>query len=120
MSPGEALDAVIIDADAREHVNVRGAPAHVEETAREPRASDLKATDEGWPYAPPPRLPRFQRQDITDALLFVVLFAVAGAVLGLYAVALIAVIEEEWLRGAVATAIAAALTAALATVWLKA
>jgi hypothetical protein len=67
MSPGEALDAVIVDVDARERVNVSGAPAHVEHAGLWPEPDDLKATDEAWPFAPPPRPPRFDRQDFADA-----------------------------------------------------
>jgi hypothetical protein len=59
MSPGAALDAAVVQVDAMEKVNVRGAPARVEEIARSPEADDLKATDEGWPFAPPPDPPRF-------------------------------------------------------------
>jgi hypothetical protein len=120
MSPGDALDAVIIEADAREHVNVRGAAAHVEELGVEPRADDLKATDEGWPFAPAPAPPRFQRQDIADVLLFVLLFALVGAVLGLYALALVSLVQAEWLRGALAAAVATGIGSVLAIAWLKA
>jgi hypothetical protein len=56
MSPGEAVDAVLVNdaalvnVDAREKSNVRVAPARVEEIGREPEAEDVKATNAGWRF----------------------------------------------------------------------
>jgi hypothetical protein len=120
MSPGEALDAVIVDVDARERVNVSGAPAHVEHAGLSPEPRDLKATDEAWPFAPAPRPPRFDRQDFADALFFIALIAVAGAAVGLYTYALLSIFEGEWLRAVLAAGIATLPAAGLAIRWLKA
>jgi hypothetical protein len=120
MSPGEALDGAVIYVDSSERINVRGAPAHVEEIARTPDPDDLKATDEGWPFQAPPRPPRFDRQDIADAAIFVAILAVAGAIVGLYAFALLAALDAEWLRAAVAAIIATIPAAGLAALWLRA
>ncbi|HZM18370.1 MAG TPA: hypothetical protein VFB87_03055 [Gaiellaceae bacterium] len=120
MSPGDALDAVIVDVDARERINVSGAPAHVEHAGLSPEPRDLKATDEARPFAPPPRPPRFDRQDFADALLFIALVAVAGAAVGLYAYALLSIFDGEWLRAVLAAGIATLPAAGLAIRWLKA
>jgi hypothetical protein len=120
MSPGEALDTAMIYVDATEKVNVRGSPAHVEEIAREPDPDDLKSTDEGWPFAPPPRPPRFDRQDIADSLIFIAIMGIAGAVLCAYAFALFSLLEGEWIRGLVAAVVATVPGAGVAALWLKA
>jgi hypothetical protein len=120
MSPGEAIDAVIAYLDSTERVNVRGAPAHVEEIGRRPKPDDLKATDEGWPFRPPPRLRRFGRQDIADSLIFISVFAVAGAVLGSYAFAAFSLLDGEWLRAVIAAGIATVPATGLAALWLTA
>jgi hypothetical protein len=119
MSPGEALDAAVVYVDASKHINVRGAAAHVEETARTPDPDDLKATDEGWPFEPAPRPPRFDRQAIADSLIFVAVLGIAGAVLGAYAFAVFSLLEGEWIRGLVAAAVATVPGGGHAALWLK-
>jgi hypothetical protein len=120
MSPGEALDEAIISVDAREKINVSAAPASVETIGLEPDPDDLQATNEGWPFAPPPRLPRYDRQDVADSLIFIAILAVVGGVLGAYAYALFALLGSEWVRGVIVAAIATLPAAGLAAAWLKA
>jgi hypothetical protein len=96
MSPGDALDTVLVYIDAQELINVRGAPAHVEEIGEEADAHDLKATDQGWPFEPPQQPSRFDRQDITDSLIFVGILAMRGAVIGAYALALFSLLRGDW------------------------
>ena len=119
MSPGAALDAAIISVDAREKVNVRGATAHVDEIARDPDPEDLKATDAGWPFAPPPRVPRFDRDDLVSAVIFVALIARGGIAVALFAFAVLAGLDAEWLRAAIAAGIATLISAALAALLLS-
>jgi hypothetical protein len=119
-SPGEALDAAVVYVDSQEHINVRAAPAHVEEIARTPDREDLKATDEGWAFEAPPRPPRFDRQDIEDSLIFIAILGTAGAVIGLYAFALFSILSGEWLRAVIAAGVATIPAAGLAALWLKA
>jgi hypothetical protein len=92
----------------------------VEEIGRRPEADDLKATDEGWPFEPAPHPARIDRQDVADSLIFIVVLATAGAVIGGYAFALFALLEGEWLRAAVVAAIATMPAVGLAALWLKA
>jgi hypothetical protein len=120
MSPGDALDTAVMSVDAREKINVRGVPAHIEEIGREPDPDDLKATDEGWPFDPAPRPQRFDRQDIADASIFIAVLALAGAVVGLYGFALLSLLEGELLRAAIAAGIATIPAAGLAARWLSA
>jgi hypothetical protein len=65
MSPGEALDTVLVYIDAQEKINVCDAPAHVEEIGKEADAHDLKATDQGWPFERPQQPSRFDRPTLT-------------------------------------------------------
>lgn len=120
MSPGVALDEAIISVDAQEKINVSAAPASVEAIGTEPDPDDLEATTIGWPFAPPPRLPLFDRQDAADGLIFTAILAVGGGVLGAYAYALFALLDGEWARGLIVAAIATVSAAGLAAVWLKA
>jgi hypothetical protein len=119
MSPGEAIDAAIVYVDATEKMNVGAAPAQVEEIARLPEPDDIKATDEGWPFAPPPRRPLFDRQDAADAVIFVALLGLVGAVIGLFAFALFSVLNGDWVPAAIPASIASLAGAALAALWLK-
>jgi hypothetical protein len=120
MSPGEALDAVLVNVDARKKINVRGSPARVEEIGREPEAEDVKATDAGWRFGPPERLPRFDRQDVADSVIFIALLGIAGAVIGAYAFAVFSLLHGNWVRAAVAGVIATVPAAGLALAWLRA
>jgi hypothetical protein len=119
MSPGEALDTVLVYIDAQEKINVRDAPAHVEEIGMEADARDLKATDQGWPFEPPKQLSRFDRQDITDSLIFVGILAMRGAVIGAYALALFSLLRGDWELAVLVAAIATVCATALALAWLK-
>jgi hypothetical protein len=116
MSPGDALDTAVIHVDSSEKINVRGSPAHVEEIGRTPDPADVKATDAGWPFEPPPRPPRFDRQDVADSLIFIAVLGIAGAVVGTYAFALFSLLGGDWLRGVVAAGVATVPAAGLA--WL--
>ena len=120
MSPGDALDAALIQVDANEKINVRGAPAHVEEIGREPVSDDIKATEQGWPFEPPKRPSRFDWQDVADALIFVAILGIAGAVLGAYAFALFSVLDGDWIRAAIVASIATIPATGLALLWLNA
>jgi hypothetical protein len=102
MSPGDALDAALIYVDASEKINVRAAPAHVEEIGLKPDPDDIKSTDQGWPFEPPPRAPRLDRQDVADALIFIAILAIAGGVIGSYAFALFSLLDGDWVRAAIA------------------
>lgn len=119
MSPGEAIDAAIVYVDATEKINVGAAPAQVEEIARLPEPDDIKATDVGWPFAPPPRRPLFDRQDAADAVIFVALLAIVGAVIGLFAFAMFFALNGDWVPAAITASIASLGGAALAGLWLK-
>jgi hypothetical protein len=120
MSPGDALDAALVYVDSVEKISVRAAPAHVEEMPGVPEPDDLKATDEGWPFAPPPSRPRLDRQDVADAAIFVSILGIAGAVIGLYAFALFSVLDGDWVRAVIAAGIASVPATGLALFWLKA
>jgi hypothetical protein len=120
MSPGHAIDTAIVYVDASEKIGVGRARAHVEEIARAPEPEDIKATDEGWPFEPPPRAPRLDVQDVADSLIFIAILGLAGAVVGLYAYALLSLLDREWVRGVVAAGIATAPAAGLAARWLRA
>jgi hypothetical protein len=119
MSPGEAIDAAIVYVDATEKINVGAAPAQVEEIARLPEPDDIKATDEGWPFAPPPRRLLFDRHDAADAVIFVALLGIVGAVVGLFAFTLFSVLNGDWVPAAITASIASFAGAALAALWLK-
>jgi hypothetical protein len=120
MSPGDALDAALIHVDSSEKINVRAVPAHVEEIGGEPQPDDVRATDQGWPFKPPPRLPRFDRQDVADALIFIAILSIAGGVIGAYAFALFSALDGDWVRAAIAGGIATIPATGLALVWLTA
>jgi hypothetical protein len=120
MSPGDALDAALIYVDASEKINVRAAPAHVEEIGLKPDPDDIKSTDQGWPFEPPPRAPRLDRQDVADALIFIAILAIAGGVIGSYAFALFSLLDGDWVRAAIAGGIATIPATGLALFWLTA
>ena len=120
MSPGDALDAALMYVDASEKINVRAAPAHVEEIGLKPEPDDVKATDHGWPFEPPPRPSRFDRQDVADALIFISILAIAGGVVGAYAFALFSALDGDWVRAAIIASIATIPATGLALAWLTA
>jgi hypothetical protein len=120
MSPGDALDTALMHVDASEKINVQAAPAHVEEVGGKPESDDIKATDEGWPFEPPQRPPRFDRQDFADALIFISILAIAGGAIGAYAFALFSALDGDWVRAVFVASVATVPATALALFWLKA
>jgi hypothetical protein len=120
MSPGDALDAALVHVDAHEKINVQAVPTHVEEIGRKPESHDIKATDHGWPFEPPKRPPRFDRQDIADALILIAILAAVGGVIGAYAFALFSALHGDWVRAAIAGGIATIPATGIALYWLKA
>jgi hypothetical protein len=56
---------------------------------------------------------------LADAVIFVALFAIVGAVIGLFAFAQFSVINGDWVPAAITASIASLAGAALAALWLK-
>jgi hypothetical protein len=68
----------------------------------------------------PNNSPALIRQDVADSVIFIALLGIAGVVIGAYAFAVFSLLHGNWVRAAVAGAIATVPAAGLALAWLKA